>query len=623
MSIPASPDVEVSMNAPRLMVQFRKFGLVQILVWSCILAVILLFIIDEYREDTIKQATLEARVYNSLNLQYRRWGARFGSAYAHTDKVASNPHLAVPERDVKTESGQSLTPINPAYMTRMVFEGIRKGSENPIISRLMSLNPLNPANRPTAWELETLRLFENREIRERSRLLTIDELPYLQFMAAFITEESCLKCHAHQGYKVGDVRGGMSIAIPISGNLAIEAEKIHSLVGGFALLWILGTAGIAVSSNRRHLQEMKIIEDRATAVELAERYSIVADGIPSLIAHVDKDERYIYVNRAYTEWVKLSREQIIGKTVKEIIGEDAYERSRPYISQVLHGRSGNLERQVTSDGRKIIQLIDFVPQIGCKDETIAYFALINDITERKQAEEELQKKNADIEQFMYTVSHDLRSPLVTVKTFMGYLEKDMADGNQEHLTQDIKFIHGAADKMKLMLDELLEMSRIDHVETPPVRVSFSEVVAEVLDALAGVIVERKVDIRLSDTDFMLFGDRSRLSRIWQNLIENAIKYSRNDGIPRIELGVQQVSGETVFFVKDNGIGIEPQYHSKIFGIFEKLDHKSPGAGMGLSMIQRIVEKCGGRVWAESEGISQGSCFFFTLPHAVFRDEQYQ
>jgi signal transduction histidine kinase len=192
----------------------------------------------------------------------------------------------------------------------------------------------------------------------------------------------------------------------------------------------------------------------------------------------------------------------------------------------------------------------------------------------------------------------------------------MAGNNQERVSQDLQFIHSAADKMKLMLDELLELSRIDRIETPSVRVSFSEVLTEVLDALAGVIAERKVDIRLSDTDLILFGDRSRLCQIWQNLIENAIKYSGDDGIPRIELGVQQESGETVFFVKDDGIGIDPQYHSKIFKIFEKLDQKSPGAGMGLSMIQRIVEKCGGRVWAESEGTDKGSCFFFTLPHVV-------
>jgi signal transduction histidine kinase len=239
-----------------------------------------------------------------------------------------------------------------------------------------------------------------------------------------------------------------------------------------------------------------------------------------------------------------------------------------------------------------------------------------DITERQRTEKALQKKSAEIEQFMYTVSHDLRSPLVTVKTFLGYLEKDLAEGNQGQVAQDLQFIHNAADKMKLLLDELLEMSRIGRVETPPVRVPFREMLAEALEALAGVISERKVDIHLPETDLMLFGDRPRLCQIWQNLIENAIKYSRDGTVPLIELGIQQLNGETVFFVKDNGIGIEPQYHSKIFGIFEKLDSKSAGAGLGLSMIQRIVEKCGGRVWVESGGKDRGSCFFFTLPSAV-------
>jgi PAS domain S-box-containing protein len=240
-------------------------------------------------------------------------------------------------------------------------------------------------------------------------------------------------------------------------------------------------------------------------------------------------------------------------------------------------------------------------------------AFIRDITERKKAALELQKKNAEIEQFIYTVSHDLRSPLVTIKTFTGYLESDMTGSTDERVAQDLQFIHSAADKMKLLLDELLEMSRIDRIETPPVRVSLMEVVTEALDTLAGVINERKVDIHLPATDLML------LCQIWQNLIENAIKYSRNASIPRIELGVQQMNGETIFFIKDNGIGIESQYYSKIFGIFEKLDHKSPGAGMGLSMIQRIIEKGGGRIWVESEGVGRGACFFFTLPDVVVQD----
>jgi signal transduction histidine kinase len=170
--------------------------------------------------------------------------------------------------------------------------------------------------------------------------------------------------------------------------------------------------------------------------------------------------------------------------------------------------------------------------------------------------------------------------------------------------------------MKLLLDELLEMSRIDRVETPLIRVSLIVVVVEVLDIMAGIISERKVDIQLPNTDLILFVDRTRLCQVWQNLIENAIKYSHNDSVPKIELGVESLNGETIFFVKDNGIGIDPQFHSKIFGIFDKLDPKSPGAGIGLSMVQRIVEKCGGRVWVESGGVGHGSCFRFTLPDAI-------
>ena len=199
---------------------------------------------------------------------------------------------------------------------------------------------------------------------------------------------------------------------------------------------------------------------------------------------------------------------------------------------------------------------------------------------------------------------------------MGYLEKDIAEGNREQLAKDIQYINGAADKMKLMLDDLLEMSRIGRVETPLVTVSLREVQTEALGSLAGVINERKVDIFMPDTELMLFGDRQRLCQIWQNLIENAIKYSPDTSTPRIELGVNQVNGEPVFFVKDNGIGIDSQYHGKVFGIFDKLDPKSPGSGLGLSMVKRIVENCGGRIWVESEGNGKGSCFFFTLHRAV-------
>ena len=385
------------MTASLLKEIFRKYGLGLIVVWTCILAVFLTLILDEYHDDTIMEATREAKDYHGLNLHYRKWGSRIGGVYAAVDKVAPNPYLAVPDRDVLTDSGKYLTLVNPAYMTRMVFEAIQKESKDPIINRLVSLKPLNPSNTPNVWEVETLQLFDKKDIKERSQAMTINNKPYLQYMAAFMTEESCLLCHAVQGYRVGDVRGGMSIAIPLSGYLANEAEKTKPLFGGFALLWVVGSAGVATSSRRRYQQEVKILEEKATALDLSERYSIVADGIPSLIAHVNRDERYIYVNKAYADWIQLPREQIVGKSVLDIIGNDTYELSRPYIQGVLNGKVGNYVRHIGFLDRKITQSIDFVPQIDSDGNVVAYFALINDVTERNKLELELRERTSRLE----------------------------------------------------------------------------------------------------------------------------------------------------------------------------------------------------------------------------------
>jgi len=229
---------------------------------------------------------------------------------------------------------------------------------------------------------------------------------------------------------------------------------------------------------------------------------------------------------------------------------------------------------------------------------------------------QLQGKNDEVEQFIYAVSHDLRCPLVTLKSFLGFLENDLAGHDKGKVSRDLAYIHGAADRMKLMLDELLEMSRIGQVDTQPVTVSLRELILEVLETMAGVTSKRKVDIHLPDTDLLVFGDPMRLGQIWQNLLENAIKYSQERSIARIELGWRQECGETVFWVRDSGIGIASQYQAKVFGIFEKLDPASTGVGLGLSTVKRIVEKYGGRIWVESEGEGQGSCFYFTLPKAM-------
>ncbi len=235
---------------------------------------------------------------------------------------------------------------------------------------------------------------------------------------------------------------------------------------------------------------------------------------------------------------------------------------------------------------------------------------------RKWSLEKLHQKDDEIERLIYSVSHDMRSPLVTVKSFLGYLREDIALGDAEKVTDDIGYIVGAADKMELMLNELLQMSRIGRVQEPSVTVPLSEIIASVRDTLAGSIKDRNVTINLIDTDVMFCGEKNRLCQIWQNLIENSIKYSREGVTPCITLGTQQRGGDTYFYVADNGIGVAPHHTAAIFRVFEKLSPKSTGVGIGLSLVQRIVEKNGGRIWVESAGVGKGACFYFNLPHAM-------
>jgi len=375
---------------------------------------------------------------------------------------------------------------------------------------------------------------------------------------------------------------------------------------------------LEIQNEELHLKKEKLKEK---LIESEAHFSEVISMTPAGYFQLDSNDRFLQVNDAWLHMFGYeSRDEIIGKHFSIVQVESDSELAQEHLADLHRGLpvpSGEFASR-RKDGSVGYHTFSAYPVMS-DGRVIGYEWFMIDISKRKLVEKELQKKNAEIEQFIYTVSHDLRSPLVTVKTFLGYLEKDMAEGNLEQLAQDLQFIHNASDKMKMLLDELLEFARIGRIDIHPVRISFREVLDEILACLADNIKDRDVEIRLPATDVILFGDRYSLLQIWQNLIENAINYSRNGSIPCIELGLVQIKDDWVFFIKDNGIGIEPQYLKRIFGIFEKLNQKSPGAGMGLSMVQRIVEIGGGRIWAESEGSGKGSCFYFTLPLMMVHD----
>ena len=235
-----------------------------------------------------------------------------------------------------------------------------------------------------------------------------------------------------------------------------------------------------------------------------------------------------------------------------------------------------------------------------------------------RAEEELRKKTAEMEQFTSLISHDLKSPLVTIKTFLGFLEKDLAADKAASVVKDLAYIHGAADKMERLLNELLEFVRIGHARNAPEAVPLQEIVNEVAALVAGQIVSKGVPIEITREPVWLHGDRVRLVQIFQNLVDNAVKFLGDQPDPRIEIGAELEGGEIVLFVRDNGKGIDLRHSPKLFGLFEKLDPNTPGSGIGLAMVRRIVEAHGGRIRAESDGPGKGTTFRFTLAKTELR-----
>ncbi len=243
-----------------------------------------------------------------------------------------------------------------------------------------------------------------------------------------------------------------------------------------------------------------------------------------------------------------------------------------------------------------------------------------DITDRKRSEaererliQELAAKNTELEQFTYTVSHDLKAPIITIKGFLGFLEQDAAAGNQVRLQKDMERINGAVDKMHHLLNDLLELSRIGRMLNAPEPVNFGALVNEALELLQGRLQASAPQLKIANDFPIVLGDRRRLLQVIQNLIDNAVKFAGKQPVPVVEIGSRGFENEMpVFFVRDNGIGIAPEYHKRIFGLFNKLDPLAEGTGVGLAIVKRIIEFHGGRIWVESE-VGQGTAFFFTLP----------
>ncbi len=333
--------------------------------------------------------------------------------------------------------------------------------------------------------------------------------------------------------------------------------------------------------------------------------------VPMLISRAS-DQMILDTNQAFCKGIGYTREEVVGRFVLSLnlwVNREDQLQHTQVLAEQGHAEEFKAEFRRKS-GETGVALISAIT-IHLGDELCLLHTLY-DISKIEDLLNELKSKNEELQNFTYTVSHDLKAPLVTISGFLGYLAQDAKKGDTARVDKDILRITDAVTKMQRLLNELLELSRIGRIMNPPVVVPLKEIVDEALSVVEGRLEEKQVQVRVEADLPSVYGDRARLVQVIQNLVDNAAKFMGAQENPLVEIGVDRSNSECVFFVRDNGSGIEPEQHERVFGLFNKLDANTEGTGIGLALVKRIVEVHGGKIWIESDGLGKGTTFRFTL-----------
>lgn len=384
--------------------------------------------------------------------------------------------------------------------------------------------------------------------------------------------------------------------------------------------------------NNLNLMRDNLEKSYAKLKESESKYRELYDTMAQGVIYRDENGEVISANNAAQEILGLSLEQMQGKKLVndqwKAVHENGDEFPGTYFPSMEAMRTGKgIDNIVMGVFHPIDQnyrwiIVSSKPQFSAgESQPHQAFSTFTDITERKRADEErellikeLEIKNTELERFVYTISHELKTPLVTIAGFAGILLDDVETGSSKNLTKHIQHITSAVETMSILLDELLELSRIGRLDYSVETVAFGELAHEVVKSISSRIVDRDFVIEFAPNLPVVHGDRVRLREVLQSLVDNAIKFCNGQTKPHVKIGMRKQVSETILYVQDNGLGINPAYHNRIFGLFERLDPKIEGTGIGLARVRRILEEHGGRVWVESEGDGMGSTFCFTIPH---------
>ncbi|MDO1446538.1 PAS domain-containing protein [Rhodocytophaga aerolata] len=381
------------------------------------------------------------------------------------------------------------------------------------------------------------------------------------------------------------------------------------------------------------------VEARKAVETNAYQLRLITDALPVLIGYLDREEKYRFANKAYTAWFNQQPEELLGRPVREVVGDKAYMGVKTYIDRALAGERLDFEARMPYRDNFVKHIhTSYVPDIR-EGEVVGFFTLVADITESVEnmlrieqreieaqalAEElaevnaQLLRINSDLDTFVYTASHDLKAPIINIegliKALVRYLSTETL--GRENVQTTLSFIQQAIERFKRTIASLTEVVKLQKESSQlPTRVNLQQIISEIQLDLAPQILEAQasIEVHVDACPEIEFAEKNLRSIVY-NLLSNAIKYRSPERTPHIHIYCQPTEHYYLLTVTDNGLGMNLSADQPLFSMFKRFHNHVEGSGIGLYMVKRIVENAGGKVDVESK-IDEGSTFkiYFKRP----------
>jgi PAS domain S-box-containing protein len=636
----------------------RGYGWVLAFLWLTTVIISLSWNMHRIKQSTLKTALTHARSSFKKDIIYRRWNAMHGGVYVPiTDITPSNPYLSSENRDIVTTTGMRLTLLNPAYMTRQALA--LQMEESGVQGRIISLQPLRPENQADPWESAALEQFAQ-GADEVSSVESMKGEPYLRFMRPLMVKDECLQCHAEQGYQVGNVRGGISVAVPLIPLQEIADHNRLSLAFWHMVFLVIGIGGVYCGNKKilRNIEQRKQVEHELELAygeleqrvenrtkelrqEVEERkkaqvetlraqkeWERTFDAVPDLITVLNEDHEIIHANRALAEKLNLPMEQIINSKCYRIMHRADSPPSFCPHKKVLEDYQSYSEEFFNKHLDCYLHVI-VTPLYDENGVFVGSVHVARDITARKEAETKLRKaeKMEAIGLMAGGVAHDLNNILAAIVGYPDLLLMELPENSD--LRQPIEAIRQSGERASEVVADLLTVARGVVAEREP-----ADLTALIQEYIASP--ERKeLQKRYPDVSFTtelapdlvnINCSSIHLKKCIMNLVGNAAEAIGESGVvtittrnQHIEEPMPTVGGMTlqagtyaVVGVRDTGSGIEEKDLQHIFEPFysKKVMGRS-GTGLGLAVVWNSVQDHKGGILVDSS--PQGTQFQLFFP----------